>query len=201
VDAISSQHSNAVSFAVTDENGPILVGKYAVRPVQGAVQRVAIRSVAFCAGAGDQHDPARAGFNHPDGMAFSIGQPDVPVRTDRNALGSAERRRPRGPAVSGKTGLTCAGHPMDFAGLEIEFEDLVAFPGYEPEAAIAINVDRTGIVERGPNNGRSIGSGAGFARSGEKNHRSTFEGQAADDVTRDFANIEIIIRSKLDAVG
>lgn len=46
MNAISSQHSNAVSFAIADENGPVLVGKYTVRPIQGAIQRVAVRSIA-----------------------------------------------------------------------------------------------------------------------------------------------------------
>src|SRR5262245_49262544 len=99
-------HSHAVSFAVADENRTVAVNKDAMRTRHLTRQRIAIRSVSFGPGSSDQFNRLFANVNHPDRMAFGVGQIDVAVRRDAQTFRAGQRGQLGCAAVASESFLS-----------------------------------------------------------------------------------------------
>src|ERR1051325_661710 len=113
-----------------------------------ALQGIAIRAVAALAVAGDEFHRALLHIDHADAVALRVGQVDIAVGADTEALGTAKRGRPGRAAMTAETLLPCAGDVMNPAGLEIEFIDRVTLAQGQPEVAVPIKIKRPRAVQR-----------------------------------------------------
>ena len=76
-------------FAVADEHRAVGVAKDTVRTRHFALERIAIRAVALLIEPGDEFEIAGLHVDHANGVALAVGEPDVALGIDRNALRSA----------------------------------------------------------------------------------------------------------------
>ena len=90
-------------LAVADENRAVLVHEHAVRPSQLAFERITVRPIAACAGAGDQMNRARAYVNPPNCVVLRVGNVNIPVRPNTQPFRAVERRGLCGTTVAGET--------------------------------------------------------------------------------------------------
>ena len=119
------QHPDTMVFAISDENGAVLVHENAMRPRELAGARIAIGAVAFCAGAGDEFDRA-ASIDPADCVILGIREINRAVRPDAHAFGSGERRLERRAAVTNEALLSVASDATNDARHHVEIENSIA---------------------------------------------------------------------------
>ena len=129
-----------------------------------------------------------------------VGEIDVAVGRDGDALRAGERGFLRGAAVAGEALLSGAGDVVNLAGLEVELEDLIALARGEPEVALRVEVERARAVQRRAGDRRAVGRRAGFAGAGEGGDDAGLHVHLADDVVADVADVEVARGVELDAV-
>ncbi len=188
-------------LAVADEDAAVFVDEDAVEACHFALERVAVGSVAFFAGAGDEFEVAGFGVDHSDGMAFGVGEEDVSVGVDGDAFGAFEGGGAGGASVAGEAAGAGAGDVVDGLGGEVEAEDLVAFARGEPEVAFGIEIEGARSFEGSAFERRAVGGGSGLSGAGESADGAGFHVYGADDVVADVADEEVAVGSELDAVG
>src|SRR5688572_22337115 len=128
-------------LAIPDENRTVGIHEYAVRSIHRAMQRIAVRTVAFLAGAGDQRDGAGGRIDHPHGVTFGVREPGIARGIERDPLRATELREFRRSAITAETLLTGSCHVVNYAGLQIEFENLISLARREPEISLAIEIE------------------------------------------------------------
>src|SRR5262245_51130507 len=193
-------HSHAVSFAVADENRTVAVNKDAVRTRHLTRQRIAIRSVSFGAGSRDQFNRIFSNVNHPDRMAFGVGQIDVAVWRDAQTFRAGQRGELSRAAGSGESLLSSSRNVMNRSRLHIQPINGVAFAQREPHISAAVEVNRARAVEWGPGELRAIGRRSFLSCSGECRDHACLHINLADAVVEDVAYVKIAARVELDAV-
>lgn len=187
-------------FAIADEDGAIGIAEDTMRAGHFAAEGIAIGAIALLIEPGDEFEVAGFRVHHADGMAFAVGEPRVAFGVDGDAFRAAERGFFGGAAIAGEAAFAGAGDVEDLSGLEVEFEDLVPLACGEPEIALLVEIERAWAFERRAADGRAIGRRARFAHTGKGADRAGFHIDLADDVVADVADIQIALRSKLDAV-
>src|SRR5574341_278887 len=115
-----TNHTHPMRFAVADKHRTIAVNKHAVRTRHFACERIAIRSVAFLSCSRDEFNRHPAHVNHPDRMAFGVGQIDVAIRRDADAFRARERGEFRRAAIAGESFLARACDVMDRPSFHIQ---------------------------------------------------------------------------------
>ena len=193
-------HSHAVRFAVADENRSVPVDKDAVRTRHLTRQRIAIRPVSFGAGSRYQFNRLLANVDHPDRMAFGVGQIDVAVRRDAQTFRAGQRGQLSRSSVASESFLSCSRDVMNRSRLHIKPINGIAFAQREPHISAAVEVNRARAVEWGPGDLRAVGRRFFLPRSGECRDHACLHINLADAVVEDVADVKIAARVELDAV-
>src|SRR5262245_50523667 len=102
-------------FAVAHVDGTVGIDENPVRASQVAFQWVGFRTVAAHARAGDEFHRALFHLEHPDGMAFGIGEVNVPVGSKAEAFWAGKRGGPGRTAIAGKSLRARAGNVVERA--------------------------------------------------------------------------------------
>src|SRR5262245_20314360 len=152
-----TNHAHAVGFAVADENRTVAVNKDAVRTRHLTGQRIAVRSVSLGAGSRDQFNRLFANVNHPDLMAFGVGQIDIAVRRGTQTFRAGERGQLGRAAFASESFLPSSRDVMDRSRFHIQPINGVAFAQREPHVSATVEVDRARAVERGSGDLRAVG--------------------------------------------
>ena len=100
-------------LGVPDVHGSIPIDEHPVRPRQGAARRILLPAVSLRPGPSHDIDVARARLDPPDRVALGVGEVDVPVGCEGDAL------RPRQGCSNGGApvaGVARTARPGDMAG-------------------------------------------------------------------------------------
>src|SRR5262245_50669755 len=193
-------HSHAVRFAVADENRTVAVNEDAVRTRHLTRQWIAIRSISFGAGSCYQFNRLFANVNHPDRMAFGVGQIDVAVRRDAQTFRAGQRGQLSRAAVARESFLSRSSDVMNRSRSHIQPINGVAFAQREPHISTAVKVNRARAVEWGPGDLRAIRRRFFLPCSGECRDHACLHINLADAVVEDVADVKVAARVELNAV-
>ena len=195
-----------LAIAHVDVTGGV-IDKNAVRPAHGAFERIAVRAVAFFARSRDQSQGRRlrGKVDRADGVALGVGQVNVALRTDADALGTGERRFFGRAAVAGESLFAGAGDVADFAGFgHVDAHDLVPLTQGQPQVALGVEIDGTRAVERGFRLVEAVAVVGAVAFAVAANGRDGFglEVDSANPMVADVADKEAVaeVRVELNAV-
>ena len=178
-----------MGFAVTNVNPAVGIGIDPVGSAHLAFERISISPVTFFPGPGDQFDPARPRIDHPDRVAFAIGEPHIAGRIDADAFGAAQSGFEGGPAMSGKASFAGSGDVVDLSCLELKLEDLIPLPRREPEIPFPVEIERAGSFQGRAGDRRAVRGVACLACSGKGRDRAGLHLDLPDDVVADVANV------------
>ena len=138
-----------------------------MQAVHGALQGIAVGAVAFRAGAGNQFDAAGGDVDHPHGVAFGVGEPDVAGGVEGDAFRVAQLRFLRRAAVAGVTFLAGAGDGAHRA-IGSDAADAMARMFAKLNRPIRSAHDAVGIVDLGGEGGAAVTGGTWNASAGER---------------------------------
>src|SRR4051794_30470627 len=111
-----------------------------MRARQLASQWIAVRPVTFLAGAGLKIDGATHGIDEANTVAFSVGQINLSIRADTQALGAGKRRQLCRAAIAGETLLAGAGNVVDCLSFQIQLVDRVSLAQGKPQISVTIEI-------------------------------------------------------------
>ena len=108
-------HPNPISIAVPNEKRSIVVHKNTMRPRELAGERTMVLPISTDACARNEFNGSARDSDHPDGMAFGIGQVNIPVRPHREAFWPGKLRFFRRPPIASESLFAGAGDVMNRA--------------------------------------------------------------------------------------
>lgn len=199
---LAAQDTDTVSFTIPNEDGsiPIDIDKDAVESGQTALERIAIRAVPFLSRAGHELDLTGLDIDHPNAVAFRVGQPGISIFVQGNPLGAFELRQLGRPAMAAKAALARSGDVLDDAALHVELKDLISLARGEPQISLFVKIETARAFQRRAGDRRAVWRWARLAGARECPDLTGAHVQLSNHMIADVADVESPFWTELDAV-
>lgn len=190
-----SENADAVVIGIADDDALVGGDADSVRAIEvcfGGEDVVAVVAAVFGADAGDGGDDVGFVVDFPDGLVFGIDDEDVVLFIEGDAFGAVEGGVCGGGVVAGVSFFARAGDVGEDVGVEVEFENGVAFAEGDVEMVVVgeegTRADHWFALRVG------VGRGLFFlARAGDGGEMIGFEINFADTVVADVSDVEIVV--------